>query len=238
MKKIFLSIALIASGYIATAQLEVGVTAAYGTTWLLNKSLSDSPDIDYVPSFAGTFGLQGTMFINHKVGFGIELNAAKVIQKYESQDNNDYTAKEKINIFEIPVLLKLKSDGGFYFELGPKFSFTGKATEDLKAPGIDFTDQDISKGINKTVISGIIGFGGRFALSDLFDLAVGLRLAANFNDINKEFSSFSELNSNDVGVSCYYGNVDKHGDLNYVKTYMLTGHLQAGFIMKIGGDKK
>lgn len=243
MKKIFLSIALVTSGLIANAQLEVGGTLAYGTTWMLNKSLSDSPDIDYKPSFGLTWGAQATMFFNHKVGAGIEMNFATVNQNYEAQDAKTFDAKEQIKFFEIPLLLKLKTDGGFYFELGPKFNFAGKSTQDLNDGFTNYTGKDISKGVNSSSISFVLGFGGRFALNDILDLAVGLRFADNINDVNKELKEtpaqlFSDVEKGEIGVSCYYGNVDKHGDINFVKTNMLTGHLQAGLIVKIGGDKK
>lgn len=243
MKKIILSIALIASSYIVNAQLEVGVTAGYGTTWLLNKSVSDSPEIDYKPSFAGAFGLQSSFFINNQIGFGLELNFATIIQRYEAQDNGNFTAKERIKFVEIPILMKLKSEGGFYFEVGPKLSFTGKATQDLDVgvPALNYDDRDIKSGVNGLMISGVIGFGGRFNLTEEIDLAVGLRLAANFNDLNKEFTA-AELNALDaqnkeIGISCGYGNVDKHGDLNYVKTWVLSGLLQVGVTYRIGEEK-
>ncbi len=235
MKKFFLSFALLFATYFTYAQIEVGVTGGYGTTWLLNKSISDSPDIDYKPSFAGYYGLQGTLFINNQIGFGLELNFATIKQGYEAQDNGDFTATERIKFTEIPLLLKLKSEGGFYFEVGPKFSIVGKATQDVEAGGVKEDDVDIKAGVNGSMISGLIGFGGRFNLTDNIDLSVGLRICGNFNNINKELTK-AELNNEDVGISCLYGNIDKNGDENYIKTWALTGSLNFGLTYRIGGE--
>lgn len=72
MRKLLLSIALIAGGITAGAQgLKVGLGGGVNSTWLLNKNVSDQGDaIDFASTMGGAFGLKAQYYFTEKNGFG------------------------------------------------------------------------------------------------------------------------------------------------------------------------
>lgn len=258
MKKFLFTFSAIIIAVQSQAQsFEVGLNGSINNTWLLNKNVSDQND-ELNPSFtiAGAAGITATYYFNEKVGLGIEANSAAYNQKYSGDDNaavlfrtgttGTFDAKTKLRYTEIPLLLKLKSEGGFYFEVGPMFSFLGKATETASTtPGhnSNYTDTRVKTGFNSSLLSGVFGFGGRFDASDNIVITAGLRFSASFNDATKKFTEAeivaNLLNPNAAsyfgssGITNVYAHTKQTGDYKYEKTTAVRGGIQISVIYKI-----
>ncbi len=248
MKKIFLSAALVAALFSANAQgLEVGVNAGLYTTWLMNKNVFDQDEI-LNPSFSGgpTWGFVGSFYFSKTIGVSAELNFATVRQNYsgEYSANHTYEAKTTLKYTQIPLLFKMQSEGGFYFEVGPQFSILGKATEDYtddQNSNNDYTDLDVKQGFTNGPVSIVFGFGGRFNLSDHLALTAGLRLAGSLSDITQEYSEQELaqmfLTGDDIGITDGYAHLTQSGSYKYQKTTLAVGGIQMSLVYKLGGSK-
>ncbi|HQV01508.1 MAG TPA: porin family protein, partial [Bacteroidia bacterium] len=210
MKKITLIIAFAGITLQALSQgLEVGLNGSLGTTWLLNKNVFDQDEI-LNPTFSGgfTFGASATYFFSPKLGVGIELNSATVNQKYsgEYSANDTYEAKTTLKYLSIPVLLKLQTESGFYFEIGPQFNSLSKAKEEYTSDPSDpddYSSLNVKKGFENMVIAGVFGFGGRFDLNDNLALTAGVRFQYGIGDVTKEYSQTELLDLVTTGEGIY-----------------------------------
>lgn len=251
MKKIFLSAALVVAFFSTNAQgIEVGVNGGLYTTWLMNKNVFDQDEI-LNPDFSGgpAWGFVGTMYFSKTVGVSAELNFATVRQNYSGEYavNETYESKTTLKYTQIPVLLKLQSQGGFYFEIGPQFAFLGKATEDYtndQDSDEDYSDLDVKKGFTDAPISLVFGFGGRFDLNEHLTLTAGLRLAGSLSDVTNEYSEKEAtdiLNAStkgefgDLGITDAYAHITQNGSFKYEKTSLVVGGIQLSLVYKLGG---
>ncbi len=236
--KTLLFLGLLSIGFTASAQkAEVGLSGGVGTTWLMNKNAFDYGDnLDPVVSIGGNYGVAATFYFTEKVGLGIELNNSIINQKYKGViGNNSYDSKTKITYLDVPLLLKLKSGkSGFYFEIGPKLSYLASASEDYNSSlnTITFNGGGVKGDFNSTVISGVVGIGGRINVVDALTISLGLRLSGGITDATKEYS-LSTLSSG-TGVSGSAANVGSDGTLDYKRTTLATGGLQIGVLYRIG----
>ena len=236
--KAFILIGLLSTGFAASAQkAEVGISGGVGTTWLMNKNVFDYGDnLDPVVSLGGNYGIAATVYFTEKVGLGIELNNAIVNQKYKGViGTNDYESKTKVTYFDVPLLLKLKSGAsGFYFEIGPKLSYLLTASEEYSssASTSTYSGAGVRNDFSNTIISGVVGVGGRMNIVDALTISIGLRLAGGITDATKEYS-LSTLGSG-TGVSGSAANVASDGTPDYKRTTLATGGLQIGILYRIG----
>jgi Outer membrane protein beta-barrel domain len=235
--KIFLvSTLLIVSGFVAKAQkAEVGLSGGVATTWLMNKNVFDyGPSLDPVASVGGNYGLAATVYFTKKVGLGIELNNSIVNQKYKGTVlGSSYNTKTKLTFLDVPLLLKLKSgESGFYFEIGPKLSYILTATETTNSSvgNLAFAGGTVKSDFNNTVISGVLGIGGRINIVDAITLSIGARFNGAFTDVTKESSTAAGLSS----TSGEAANVASDGTLDYKRTTLASAGIQIGILYRIG----
>lgn len=247
MKKLLTVIALLGCAYSMNAQhLEVGLKGGYGTTWLMNKNVFDQDEeLDPTASFAGQLGINATYFLNDKFGICVELNSQTIKQKYSGDFNGDltggnYDAMDKLKYINVPILIKLQNEGGVYFEIGPQFNFLGKATGEFDLEDddtFDYSDRDIKEGFNGTNIGLLFGFGVNISVTDNLVITTGLRLAAGFSDVTKEFTEAEllELEGDEkIGFATHYAHFDQTGDYSYEKTTLVSGSLMLGLSYKFG----
>lgn len=219
---------------------EVGFSGGYGTTWLLNKNVFDrGAELDPVVSGAGNYGLAATIYFTEKVGLGIELNNATVNQKYKGElGGTSFTSKTKINFLDIPLLLKLKSGkSGFYFEIGPKLSYTLAASESVNSSLVYFTSNGgtVKGDFNSALISGVIGVGGRINVVDAVTISLGVRFAGTITDATKEYTVSSTGTSGyDLGTAGLAANTNSSGAADYKRTTIASGGIQIGVAYRIG----
>ena len=247
MKKLLTVFALLGCAYSMNAQhLEVGLKGGYGTTWLMNKNVFDQDEeLDPTASFAGQLGINATYFLNDKFGICVELNSQTIKQKYSGDTNGDasggnFDSEDKLKYINGPILIKLQNEGGIYFEIGPQFNFLSSAKgsyDDEDSDINDVSDRDIKEGFNGTNIGLLFGFGVNINLTDNLIITTGLRLAAGFSDVTKEFSD-SELvklsTDEKIGTATSYAHIDQTGDFSYEKTTLVSGSLMLGLSYKFG----
>jgi hypothetical protein len=247
MKKIVLS-ALLAVGFMsANAQrIEAGVHGGFGTTWFLNNNVSDQgDDLDYKASFGPVFGLHGGYILPSNFGVVVDVDFAMNQQKYKGkQTGGTFVLTEKVNYVEVPILLRKYTKSGFYFEVGPKFSFLGSIKETAESSPttlFDYKDKKIGGGFSKTIVSAAFGIGGQFEVASNLYAEVGLRFAYGFNDATKKYTE-AEINAafltGDIGMTDMYAHQDQAGNYSYQSTHLATGHVIAGLTYRIPMAKK
>lgn len=230
------------------SHLDIGLHAGGGTTWMTNKNISDQgPELDPVASFAPLFGAH-VQYGGRSTCLYVELNYAPVNQKYKGSTTfagTTYNAKgkDKLGYFSIPILVQLRSSSGFYFEIGPQFSFlTGAKTDASVTPssGSDYTGHDTKSNFKSTIISGAIGVGGKWKIADDLFLNAGLRLTYGFNDATKEYSQteFANLPADKTSITSEYAHQDQQGNFSYKPTHIATGHVLVGLSYRVWRSKK
>lgn len=249
MKKITLIATLVIITQLSLkAQPEIGLQILPSTTWLINNNASDQGDnLNYRTSFALAAGLNAGYFFNENIGVGAELNIGSFNQKYEGElFGSHYDAADNLMYISIPVLFKLKSAGGFYFEIGPQFnllsSAEGSITIEDVPDSLNISDVDIEKGFNQSLIGGVFGFGGRFRLNDNLSINTGLRFFGGLADATEEFRNQTEFNEaaahEEIGTTVFYAHTEQDGDFRYEKTMALSGSLVIGVIYSFGSSEK
>lgn len=201
MKKIFtlLVIMLVAGATYAQNSWQGGIRMGIGNNFLLsNKAMSGATDstgqmaVDY--SFgvsAGWFPNRRTYYSHKLKGIRIEAHYTTLNQKYTGttrigEDNVTFNTKINAGYITVPLLFCVNpsSDNGFFFEMGPQFSFLMHAKEsfmtDNRDAGLNFTrtNKDGFAPINYQIAmnSGKIwnvGYNGA--------IHVGLKLTYTFN---------------------------------------------------------
>jgi hypothetical protein len=187
MKKIILSVLLISSLNLhSQISVEGGIKGSYNSTWLFNKNISDQgTEQDYTAGWGSNYGLGASVYYG-PIGFGVEFLRGTHTGGYAGDFAGKYTSNVKLNVAQIPLLLKLKSKGGGYVELGAQVNSISKATYTF-----DYTDSDIFDGTSdeknnysSSFTSAILGFGANVQLTKAIPLAlnVGIRLQYGFSD--------------------------------------------------------
>ncbi len=235
-KSIF-SIALLSLSISSFAQkAEIGISGGAATTWLMNKNVFDYGDnLDPVASIGGNYGIAATVYFTDKLGLGIELSNSIVNQKYKGAiGTSSYDSKTKLTYLDVPLLLKLKSGkSGFYFEIGPKLSYVLSASEKYNSSSSvsSYSGAGVKSDFSSSIISGVIGIGGRINVVDALTISIGVRLTGGITDATKEYSSSGVATS---GISGAAANFNTAGALEYKRTTLATAGLQFGFLYRIG----
>jgi opacity protein-like surface antigen len=256
MKKALLTIAIVITAFTIQAQdIRLGINGNINSTWLMNKNVFDADDeLDVASTFGGTFGVDAIYNFSEKAGISVGVNFISTTnQKYEGEDDGssiDFESKVKLHYIDIPLLLRLTSSGGTYFEVGPQFSFLGKATEDLETTPsfpepFNYTDKDVKASFEKTNIALVLGFGVDIDVTPNIFITTGLRLGYGFSDVTKEFDNETELSAaddeQDLAFPTYWAHYEnantQNGDeFKYEKTQRVFGGLHIGLSYKFSGS--
>lgn len=258
MKKALLTIAVVIAALSVQAQgsFRIGVSGGVNSTWMMNKNVFDYDDgLDVAATFGGRFGIDAIYSFSEKAGVGIGFNfISRNSQKYTGDDKgNDYQLDgdltTKMNYFDIPVMLRLTSSGGTYFEVGPQFGFLTKAEESYENNGdseLDYEDVDIKNSFESTNISVVLGFGVDIDVAENLIVTTGLRLGYGFTDVTKEYETGADFladNPESLTNEAQYlttsaANIDDEQDQNYEKTSRIFGGLNIGISYRFGGAAK
>jgi hypothetical protein len=200
MKKLFFTIALLASLGLAHAQeLKVGLGGGIYSTWLVNTHVSDQGDeLDFAATFGGQLGLDLMYYFKDNLGLSFGLLYTGHNQKYtgEFDSNTSYEAKTKLRYLDIPVLLRMGGGSkGAYFEFGPQFGILMTAKDEVAGSPAnshpfykDYSDQNRKDNFKTSNIAGILGFGVDIDASENVVITTGLRLGYGFTDVTKEYT--------------------------------------------------
>lgn len=232
MRKLLLSIALIAGGITAGAQgLKVGLGGGVNSTWLLNKNVSDQGDaIDFASTMGGAFGLKAQYFFNDKMGVEMDILYSGHNQKYKISDG-DFESKTKLSYIDIPVLFRYGGGQGFYFEVGPQISILSGAKEDRDF-GIFNTDgRNVEHSFNNTNFGLVLGLGADIPVADFLTITAGVRFGYGFSDVTKEYSE-SLLNET-MSVSGLGAHYNADDEFDYKPTKRVFGGIHVGVLYNL-----
>jgi len=237
MKKTLLLVATIATIATATAQdhkFEVHAKGSGNSTWLFNNNISNTGDQqDYAPGWGFNYGLGFVAYFG-KVGVGIEGLMGSHTGAYQGTyrvsfgntvlSETDYNSSIKLNTVQVPLLFKVRSESGFYFELGPQFNLIQSAKYTRTMDGGSKTSGDASSYYNKNYFSGVMGLGFGIDLGKLpIAILAGLRLQYSFTDLKGVDAVGTDL-SNTVAYP------------KYEKTSAASAGLMLGAIYKFGSN--
>jgi hypothetical protein len=171
MKKL-LVIALSAFCFTAKAQVSIGGKAGVNFSNLTGKSLDDVKKSMKIGYYVGGY-------VDFWIGENLAIQPEALLSVQGSKLDSFSINLTYINI---PVLLKLKTDGGFYFEAGPQFGFNITAKEGDKSVKdfVNGIDLAAAAGLGYQV-SGTFGIGARYV--------VGLSKIGNSKNANPDFKN-------------------------------------------------
>ena len=225
MKKIILCASLLFIGVNTQAQLSIdaNVKGLYNSTWLFNKNISDQGSAqDYAMGWGANVGGGATVYYG-PIGLGVEFLSGTHTGGYAGENLiGKFTSDVKLNVTQIPLLLKLKSENGAYLEVGAQVNNVRKATYSL-----DYTDSDILDYSNdettnyaKTYTSALLGFGANIRIVKAIPLALnlGLRFQYGFTDAKGVDAMNNRLN-NSLFYSTYQKTNAVSGGLVFGLTY-------------------
>jgi len=246
MKKILLIMAIVAGLSAAHAQegIRLGAKGSFYSNWLFNKNVSDqNSSLDYASSFGPSFGIQAIFMFKETYGLSAEIIYATHNQKYDGYsegENNTFTNEINLGYLDIPVLFRVSSAKGPYFELGPQFSLLMGAKETLEYSKIingqgeinpQYSGKDVKDDFAGFGVAGILGFGIDIKLTDMINLTTGLRFGYMFTDATTEYSEIEkdalEVKNKLSRVSKWAHKNDKN-DFEYKKSNRAFGGLQLG----------
>jgi opacity protein-like surface antigen len=248
MKKALLTVVVILAALSVQAQsFRIGVSGGVYSTWLMNKNVFDQDDrLDIASSFGGRFGIDAIYAFNDKAGLSVGFNfISGHNQKYTGEDKNyDYDYKTKLRYLDVPILFRLTSSGGTYFEIGPQIGLLMSAEEDYEnsiSPSSNYSGQNVKDGFNSTNIAALIGFGVDIDVTENLYITTGIRLGYGFTDVTKEFSIDDDLdvelpNENADYLTTISAHIDDDQQFNYEKTSRVFGGLHIGVSYKFGGE--
>jgi hypothetical protein len=243
MKRIL--IVLLLGAFVTSVQAQegsrLGVKGAFNATWLFNKNVSDkNASLDYASSFGSSFGLQFISMLSDQFGVSAEVLVSSHNQKYDGEfdDSSSFTNEVNLTYIDIPLLFRVASEKGPYFEIGPQLSLLSGAKETIDfTPGTigDYSDKDFKDDFNSFGISGVLGFGIDISLTEKLILSPGLRFAYMFTDATTEYSAaeYNKLSDEEkLSANAAANHIEGSGNLfdpnnkfNYAKTNRATGGL-------------
>lgn len=236
MKKTLTLILLLCSSQLIQAQegLRLGLKGSYMSTWLFNKNVSDAGnELDYASTFGGTIGIQGVYMFAETYGINVEIVSAGHNQKYTGDDNGVTADLElKMRYIDIPVLFRVASEKGPYFEIGPQFSFLGSAKESATINDVKlYSDEDFKDNFNGFGLAAVLGFGVDIKLTDMVNLSTGLRFGYAFTDATKEFTqteAAQKFGNDELSFVALSAHTNQQGAFDYAKTSRAFGGIQLG----------
>lgn len=173
---------------------ELQAKGLVNSTWLFNKNISDTGDeMDYANGIGINYGLAFNAYFGN-VGVGVEglmgNHQGNYAGKIEFKDMNgtvvsttNYTSSVNLKVIQIPVLFKLKSDHGAYFEVGPQFNMVSSANYSYKSNTFS-GDTTVASHYASSYISGVLGFGFKIKFGESpLSMNAGLRLQYSFTDL-------------------------------------------------------
>lgn len=218
-------------------QFRMGVKGAFYSTWLFNTNIADQLEaVDYTATFSPSFGATTALFLTDNLAISLDVLYAANNQKLEPADGNAYKHITRVKYLDLPLLLKIVSDGGAYVEIGPQFSLLMGANEDHTSnPSslVDYTKKDVKNDFSSFGIAPVLGFGVDVQANDNLFVNIGLRFGYGINDATKKFSEDEITDDTHSGFSILAHTDAADGSYLYRKTSRAFGGITLGVIYKI-----
>jgi len=231
MKKIALSFILIVSAININAQTKggsfcVGISGMGKNTWLMNKNIFDRPNSEQeVEASLGTsFGLNMSIYFTQNIGIGMDVLYSTHNQKFNGTTDiitkTPYNSKIHFSSIDIPLYLRLSTNGGAYFEVGTYFSMITGATYTQESSLSLFNGtKDIKANTSSFNAAPLLGLGIDINLTDNLILSPGLRFSYGLSDVGGVDGQGVELT-----------NTGRYP--TYQKTHTLSGGLNVGIVYR------
>jgi len=244
MKKISILLLLTAMVITVSAQeMRIGLLGGINSTWLFNKNISDAGNrVDYASTFGGSLGVNGVYQFSENSGISIGFLYAGHNQAYEGDVEGGPSTENRLMLryLDIPILLRLTSASGPYFEIGPQISLLMGATEDFTlTPGNkddNYSGKDFKDNFNGSNIAIALGFGIDIEASETVVVTTGLRFGYGLTDVTKEFTE-NEIIALDVTdkLSEVLNNshTTQNNSFKYEKTSRAFGGLMIGIAYRL-----
>lgn len=259
MKKALLTLGIALVAISVQAQdFRVGLTGGLNSTWLLNKNVFDANDeLDVASTFGGRVGIEGIYSFNENLGVSLGVNfLSKHNQKFTGKDllgDSTFDARASLSYIDIPLLFRLTSKGGSYFEIGPQIGLLGKNTFDYTKKSstgneskLNYKDKSFDASYNKTDIALVFGFGADIDVSENIFITAGIRLGYGFTDVTTESADANKLGAevvkgNQISPLDYWAHYEDAGTtgsatnpstFNYEKTNRAFAGLHLGVSYK------
>ncbi len=208
------------------ASFTLGIMGMGKNTWLFNNNIFDRPNSEQeVEASIGTsFGINMSIYFTQNVGIGLDVHYATHNQKFNGTTDiltkTPYNSKVHFSSIDIPLYLRLSSNGGAYFELGSYFSMiTGANYSQESSLALFNGSKDIKAFTSGFNIAPLLGLGIDINLTDNLILSPGLRFSYGLSDVAGVDGQGVELTN-----SLKYP--------TYEKTHTLSGGLLVGLVYR------
>ncbi len=163
--------------------LEIGGKASYGLTGYYNQNILNDRQHDFSLnaglSYGGVIGLNIGDYHGINVEGLLATHQQNVSFKNELLDLNNSLQWETLDLY---LMYRYYSEGGAYFELGPKLSKIKQVEQTISAEN----PLDVKSLYEDQYVSAALGLGGFLAGTEIFTLKLGIRLEYAFSDIVNE----------------------------------------------------
>lgn len=208
------------------ASFTVGLMGMGKNTWLFNNNIFDRPNSEQeVEASLGTsFGVNMSIYFTQNIGVGLDILYATHNQKFNGTTDvltkTPYNSKIHFSSIDIPLYLRLSTNGGAYFELGSYFSMITGATYSQESSLSLFNgSKDIKAFTSGFNAAPLLGLGIDINLTDNLILSPGLRFSYGLSDV-------AGVDGQGVDLT----NTVKYP--TYEKTHTLSGGLLVGLVYR------
>jgi Outer membrane protein beta-barrel domain len=238
MKKLLIASLLLVTVAASAQDFRIGVKGTFYSTWLFNNNIADQGEfVDYAATFSPSFGATTALYFTENMAVSLDILYAANNQKLEPADGDAYKHIMRVKYLDLPLLLKISSDGGAYVELGPQFSLLMGANEDLTtnpSTSDNYTKKDFKNDFSSFGVAPVLGFGVDIQANDNLFVNIGLRFGYGIGDATKKFT---EDDMNIDGKHSFFSALAhtdaSDGTYKYSKTNRAFGGFTLGVIYKM-----
>jgi hypothetical protein len=235
MKKLLIASLMLVTVAASAQDFRIGVKGTFYSTWLFNSNIADQGEAwDYAATFSPSFGASTALFFTNNLAVSLDILYAANNQKLEPANADfGYKTITRVKYLDLPLLLKISSDGGAYVEIGPQFSLLMGANEDFttNVPSIGYVKKDFKNDFSSFGIAPILGFGVDIQANDNLFINVGLRFGYGITDATKKFPENDTAEHSAFSALAHTSASD--GDYSYKKTNRAFGGFTLGVIYKV-----
>ena len=176
-----------------------GVGGAGNTTWLINKNISskENGEQGYSPRFGYNYGGHFGITVNKTFGIETGFLVAKYAQGYAGTvAGKNWDGTNHLETVDIPILLKLFTEAGSFFEFGIVYSNVKNAKYVAdKSFDLQYADT-VTKGFySPTNIAATIGIGNMMKIYKYLHITPSIRLAYGITDLKGADGKGHSLNA-------------------------------------------
>ncbi len=166
--------------------MSLAVKGGYGSSMMMHMESLTDDNVTYKyfsPSYfvGGRFGLT----FGNVVGVSTNVLYSNFMQGYSIDSSNvKYDKQTNFSALDFDVILRLTSETGFYFELGPKFTKINSITNTIPISSSSaLINQNVIENYKPNWTSILLGMGFMPYRSDRVEVSLGFRASYGFSSI-------------------------------------------------------